>query len=66
MQVPWPSADRAGLVVGDPSEDSSRDARWIVRSDATGVIAKGSVSFGTAILGAPTGPSRFIRFLSSR
>lgn len=55
---------RAGLVVGDPSENSSQGALWIFRSDATGIIADGAVSFGAATLGAPTGPSRFSESLT--
>ncbi|WP_326767651.1 FG-GAP-like repeat-containing protein [Streptomyces sp. NBC_01591] len=50
---------RAEMVVGAPTENSSRGALWIFGTDATGVIAKGSVSFGAATIGAPTGPSRF-------
>ncbi|MFJ9678648.1 VCBS repeat-containing protein [Streptomyces sp. NPDC101194] len=55
---------RAELVVGDPTENSSRGALWIFRTDATGIIAKGSVSFGAATLGAPVGPSRFSETLT--
>lgn len=50
---------RTELVVGDPTENNSRGALWIFRTDATGVVAKGSVSFGAATIGAPAGPSRF-------
>ncbi|WP_392672300.1 integrin alpha [Streptomyces sp. LN785] len=55
---------RAGLVVGDPSENGSRGALWIFGSDATGIVATGAVSFGAATLKAPTGPSRFSESLT--
>ncbi|MFG2626943.1 FG-GAP-like repeat-containing protein [Streptomyces sp. NPDC048473] len=55
---------RAELVVGDPTENNSRGALWIFRADATGIVAKGAVSFGAATLGAPTGPSRFSETLT--
>ncbi|MGW0964542.1 VCBS repeat-containing protein [Streptomyces gelaticus] len=55
---------RAEMVVGAPTENSARGALWIFGTDATGVIAKGSVSFGAATIGAPTGPSRFSETLT--
>ncbi|MEV1037361.1 hypothetical protein AB0J01_11835 [Streptomyces sp. NPDC050204] len=55
---------RAEMVVGDPTENGSRGALWIFGTDATGVIAKGSVSFGAATIGAPTGPSQFSETLT--
>ncbi|MGW2179517.1 VCBS repeat-containing protein [Streptomyces sp. NPDC001732] len=55
---------RTEMVVGDPTENSSRGALWIFGTDATGVVAKGSVSFGAATIGAPTGPSRFSETLT--
>ncbi|MFJ1545309.1 FG-GAP repeat protein [Streptomyces sp. NPDC088246] len=56
---------RAELVAGDPTENSSRGALWIFGSDATGIIAKGAVSFGAATLGAPAGLSRFSETLTA-
>ncbi|MES9556621.1 MULTISPECIES: VCBS repeat-containing protein [unclassified Streptomyces] len=55
---------RTEMVVGDPTENNSRGALWIFRTDATGIIAQGSVSFGAATIGAPTGPSRFSEALT--
>ncbi|MEV6749445.1 FG-GAP-like repeat-containing protein [Streptomyces sp. NPDC051080] len=55
---------RAEMVVGDPTENGSRGALWIFGTDATGIIAKGSVSFGAATIGAPTGPSQFSETLT--
>ncbi|MCX4729696.1 FG-GAP-like repeat-containing protein [Streptomyces sp. NBC_01363] len=55
---------RTEMVVGDPAENGSRGALWIFRTDATGIIAKGSVSFGAATIGAPAGPSRFSETLT--
>ncbi|MCX4845463.1 FG-GAP-like repeat-containing protein [Streptomyces sp. NBC_00893] len=55
---------RTELVVGDPTENSSRGALWIFGTDASGIIAQGSVSFGAATIGAPTGPSQFSETLT--
>ncbi|MGW1843589.1 FG-GAP-like repeat-containing protein [Streptomyces sp. NPDC001966] len=55
---------RTEMVVGAPTENSSRGALWIFGTDASGIIAKGSVSFGAATIGAPTGPSRFSETLT--
>ncbi|MFF3781724.1 VCBS repeat-containing protein [Streptomyces sp. NPDC001933] len=55
---------RTEMVVGAPTENSGRGALWIFGTDASGIIAKGSVSFGAATIGAPTGPSRFSETLT--
>ncbi|MCX4864698.1 FG-GAP-like repeat-containing protein [Streptomyces sp. NBC_00257] len=55
---------RAEMVVGDPTENGSRGALWIFGTDATGIIAQGSVSFGAATIGAPTGRSQFSETLT--
>ncbi|MFB6502890.1 FG-GAP-like repeat-containing protein [Streptomyces sp. NPDC002466] len=55
---------RTEMVVGAPSENNSKGALWIFGTDATGIIAKGSVSFGAATIGAPTNQSRFSETLT--
>ncbi|MFD0338733.1 VCBS repeat-containing protein [Streptomyces sp. NPDC127117] len=55
---------RTEMVVGDPTENGGRGALWIFGTDATGIIAKGSVSFGAATIGAPAGPSHFSETLT--
>ncbi|MER5742065.1 FG-GAP-like repeat-containing protein [Streptomyces sp. NPDC002225] len=57
-------AGRTEMVVGDPSENSAHGALWTFRTDATGIVAQGSASFGAATLGAPTGPSMFSQYLT--
>ncbi|MFF4084816.1 hypothetical protein ACFYZN_36260 [Streptomyces sp. NPDC001777] len=55
---------RTEMVVGAPSENNSKGALWIFGTDATGIVAKGSVSFGAATIGAPTNQSRFSETLT--
>ncbi|MFE7465891.1 FG-GAP-like repeat-containing protein [Streptomyces sp. NPDC057499] len=57
-------AGRAEMVVGDPAENSAHGALWTFGTDATGIVAQGSASFGAATLGAPAGPSMFGRYLT--
>ncbi|WP_405716407.1 MULTISPECIES: VCBS repeat-containing protein [unclassified Streptomyces] len=55
---------RAEMVAGAPTENSGRGALWIFGTDVGGIVAKGSVSFGAATIGAPSGPSRFSETLT--
>ncbi|MEO3974239.1 VCBS repeat-containing protein [Streptomyces sp. CAU 1734] len=50
---------RAQAVIGAPRENARQGAIWILRADSTGLVARGSVSFGAATIGAPTGASLF-------
>ncbi|MFF2007870.1 FG-GAP-like repeat-containing protein [Streptomyces sp. NPDC058195] len=60
----YDGAGRAELVAGDPAENAARGALWTFRTDATGIVAQGSASFGAATLGAPAGPSMFGQYLT--
>ncbi|MER6916130.1 FG-GAP-like repeat-containing protein [Streptomyces sp. NPDC000594] len=55
---------KAQLVVGGPAENRRHGALWVFRSNASGVIANGSFSFGAATIGAPKGASHFSEFLT--